>query len=110
MCYCLIVFEVLKLLNEEHGITVIIVEQKILLLCEFVKQLAVMDKGRLIIQGDKANVLDNIDLLERTGVNVPRYATLAKLLRQRGIYNGKPPLNITEAKAMMDGVLGSVNI
>ena len=36
------VFSLLKELNEEHGITVIIIEQKIMLLCEFAKQLAVL--------------------------------------------------------------------
>ena len=41
------VFSLLKELNEEQGITVILIEQKIMLLCEFARQLAVLSKAGL---------------------------------------------------------------
>ncbi|MCL2320312.1 MAG: energy-coupling factor ABC transporter ATP-binding protein, partial [Treponema sp.] len=51
------IFECLRDLNKEHGITVIVVEQKIMLLCEFAKHLAVMSRGRLVLSGTVEEVL-----------------------------------------------------
>ena len=55
------IFSLLKELNEEQGITVILIEQKIMLLCEFARQLAVLSKGRIIRQGETRDVLSHAD-------------------------------------------------
>jgi energy-coupling factor transport system ATP-binding protein len=98
------VFETLRALNREHGITVVVVEQKIMLLCEFAKRLAVMQGGRLVLEGEVGGVLQSAELLEDVGVNIPRIATLARELRKRGLYGGATPLNIAQAKAMVQSV------
>jgi energy-coupling factor transport system ATP-binding protein len=100
------VFEYLKRLNGEYGITIILVEQKIMLLCEFARTLAVMDRGRLILQGSTPEVLQEAEILEQAGVNIPRVTTLGKTLRERGLYRGRLPRDLREAEAMMEALEG----
>ena len=50
------IFALLKKLNEEKGITIVIAEQKIMLLCEFVKKLIVLEKGSKCIIEEIAGV------------------------------------------------------
>jgi energy-coupling factor transport system ATP-binding protein len=99
------IFEYLKKLNEERGITIVVVEQKIMLLCEFAKRLAVMDKGSLILTGPVGEVLGNADVLEAAGVNIPRVTTLGRCFARRGWYSGTLPHNLTQALGMMRAVL-----
>jgi energy-coupling factor transport system ATP-binding protein len=95
------VFEYLRRLNREQGVTIVVVEQKIMLLSEFARTLAVMDRGRLILQGSVPEVLQEADTLEQAGVNIPRVTTLGKALRDRGLYRGRLPRDLREAEAMM---------
>lgn len=94
------IFELLKELNEKHGITVIVVEQKIMLLCEFVKKLIVMRDGKILLNGNVDEVLRHSDELLETGINVPRIVTLAQIIREKGKFDGKMPVNIEEAVNM----------
>jgi energy-coupling factor transport system ATP-binding protein len=98
------IFEFLRELNREFGITIIAVEQKIMLLCEFAKHLAVMEGGRLVLHGTVAEVLQQPEKMEGAGVNIPRVTTLGKGLRERGLYPGPLPHNTGEAKIMMESL------
>ena len=100
------IFLLLKELNEKHGITVVVVEQKIMLLCEFAGSLAVMDRGRIILEGPVAEVLTNSREMERAGVNCPRVVTLADRLREERLYDGPAPVSISEAEAMVRSITG----
>jgi energy-coupling factor transport system ATP-binding protein len=99
------IFEYLKKLNEERGITIVVVEQKIMLLCEFAKRLAVMDKGSLILTGSVEEVLGNAPLLEAAGVNIPRVTTLGRRFSDLGWYSGTPPHKLDRAVEMIRAVL-----
>ncbi|MDR2746261.1 MAG: ATP-binding cassette domain-containing protein [Treponema sp.] len=99
------VFEFLRDLNRQFGITIIAVEQKIMLLCEFAKHLAVMDKGSLALHGTVTEVLQRPELLEEGGINVPRVTSLGKALRERGLYAGTLPCDLDQAKTMMENLL-----
>ncbi len=77
------IFTLLRKLNEEQGITVIIVEQKIMLLCEFARHLAVLNEGRVIRQGEIREVLARAEELEAAGVNCPRVTTYSRALSDR---------------------------
>jgi energy-coupling factor transport system ATP-binding protein len=98
------VFEFLRDLNRRFGITIIAVEQKIMLLCEFAKHLAVMDRGSLRLHGTVAEVLQRPEVLEDGGVNIPRVTTLGRALRDRGRYSGGLPHDLGQAKAMMESL------
>ncbi|MDR2135471.1 MAG: ATP-binding cassette domain-containing protein [Treponema sp.] len=95
------VFEFLRDLNRRFGITIIAVEQKIMLLCEFARRLAVMDKGSLVLHGTVTEVLQRPELLEGCGINIPRVTSLGKALRDRGFYAGPLPHSLDQAGAMM---------
>jgi energy-coupling factor transport system ATP-binding protein len=95
------VFEFLRELNREFGITIVAVEQKIMLLCEFAKHLAVMDQGSLVLQGTVAEVLQQPERMEGAGVNIPRVTALGKGLRERGLYSGPLPHSADQAKIMV---------
>ncbi len=77
------IFSLLKALNREYGITVVVVEQKIMLLCEFADMLAVLDQGKIVRQGKTREVLARSDELEALGVNCPRVTLLTRLLSER---------------------------
>lgn len=98
------IYELLKEINEKHGITVIVIEQKIMLLCEFAKKLTVMNNGEIILFGNVSDVLENSDALEEAGINVPRVVSLAKELKNRGLYSGKMPVNIETAAEIIRSI------
>ena len=100
------IFFYLKELNEKYGITIIVVEQKIMLLCEFAEYLAVMDRGMIIRQGRVEDVLQEPEALEEAGVNIPRLTTLGKRLREVGFYQGRLPHNMDQGREMMRAALG----
>ncbi len=99
------VFEMLKKLNREFGMTILVVEQKIMLLCEYAERLLVMDKGRVLLDGAVRDVIQNIESLTGAGVNAPRVASLAHELKVRGLYGGPLPVNVPEAERMVREVL-----
>lgn len=95
------VFSLLKELNEEQGITVIIIEQKIMLLCEFARQLAVLSEGKIVRQGDTRDVLAYAEELEKLGVNCPRVTTLSRTLSAKTGEEQPVCINLAEAEDMV---------
>ena len=99
------IFTLLKTLNEEYGITVVIIEQKIMLLCEFARQLMVLDHGRIFVKGDTREVLSHAEELEALGVNCPRVAYLSRLLEKETGETLPVCVSIEEAEAMVRGLM-----
>ena len=79
------IFKLLKKLNEEKGITVIIAEQKIMLLCEFVKKLIVLEKGTVVHYGEIRSTLTHQKEMEEAGINCPRVLTLTGKMMDEGL-------------------------
>ena len=79
------IFKLLKKLNEEKGITIIIAEQKIMLLCEFVKKLIVLEKGTVIHYGEIRSTLTHQKEMEEAGINCPRVLTLTGKMMEAGL-------------------------
>jgi hypothetical protein len=65
-----------------------------------------MESGRLILDGSVQEVLQNADMLENAGVNIPRGTTLARRLRSGGLYGGALPWNLSAAEKMMREISG----
>ena len=70
------IFKLLKKLNEEKGITVVVAEQKIMLLWEYVKKLIVLEKGTCVHYGEIRSTLTHQKEMEEAGINCPRVLTL----------------------------------
>ena len=98
-------FSLLADLNERSGITVVVVEQKIGLLAEYARRLAVLDEGRLAYCGERRKVLAHADDLLRIGVNVPRATTLSCMLRDEGFPVGRLACNVDEAQELIEGIV-----
>lgn len=99
------IFNMLRMLNEEMGITIIIVEQKIMLLSEFAKRLLIINDGSIYLDGAPQEVLKETLALKQIGVNCPRVSSLSNNLTERKIYNGPVPVNIDEAETMVRSVI-----
>lgn len=76
------IFELLKKLNEEKGITIVVAEQKIMLLCEYVKKLIVLEKGNLVHYGEIRSTLTHQKEMEEAGINCPRVLTLTSRMAE----------------------------
>ena len=99
------IFEMLRVLNQEYGMTIVVVEQKIMLLCEFVDRLLVFEKGEIVFDDTTREILKHKQELENLGVNVPRIVTLADALIRRGYTVEQVPVKLEEAKQMVEEVL-----
>ena len=99
------IFRLLRQLNKEFGITVLIVEQKIMLLCEYVDRMIVMNEGAIVFDGPARDVVRHTSTFEDIGINVPRVVTLCGQLQKKGLYNGQVPLNVEEGEKMVREVL-----
>ena len=99
------IFELLRELNESCGITVVVVEQKIGLLAEFTRHLAVLSDGAVRYCGETRSVLRNAAELLAIGVNVPRVTTLSLLLHEEGYAVDRFAVNVEEAKSLIEGIV-----
>ena len=79
------IFQMLKKLNEEKGITIIVAEQKIMLLCEFVKKLIVLEHGTCVHYGEIRSTLTHQREMEEAGINCPRVLTLTGKMVDQGL-------------------------
>ena len=99
------IFELLKKLNEEKGITIIIIEQKIMLLCAYVKHLLVLDKGSLKYNGTPREGVKNTKMFKELGINIPPVAELSGRLREEKLFSGDIAMTVEEGKQMVEEVL-----
>lgn len=107
-----LVFETLRAINEDEGITVVAIEQKVALLSEYCGRILVMNEGRLALAGTPHEVFAHGEELRRMGVDSPRVARVSNSLMQRGVIaaSGRPCLNVAEAERLVgDLVTGHVS-
>lgn len=98
------IFDLLRSLNQS-GVTVIVIEQKVMLLCEYAKRIAVMEHGRIALQGTVEEVLQEYRTMERIGINCPRVATLCDRLNARGLGDGRILASVGETAGYVREVL-----
>lgn len=79
------IFKLLQKLSKEKGITIVVAEQKIMLLCEYVKKLIVLEKGTLIHYGEIRSTLTHQKEMEEAGINCPRVLTLTSRMAEEGL-------------------------
>ena len=94
------IFKVLKELNETYGTTIVVVEQKVVLLCRYVQKLMLLEKGEVVQYGPLREVLRHSDEMEKIGMHVPRIVSLYKELKNRNLYSGEAPIRMEEAEEM----------
>lgn len=79
------IFSILKELNKNFGITVVVIEQKVALLSEYCKRLVVLSNGTLSLDLPVSQALKNMDLLYSIGINYPRTTHLVNDLQSKNV-------------------------
>ena len=91
------IFSILKDLNKNFGITVIVIEQKVALLSEYCKRLVVLSNGTLALDLPLPQALKNMDLLYSIGINYPRTTHLVNDLQRENIcYKSDLPVSVED--------------
>ena len=91
------VFEVLRMLNTEHGLTIVVVEQKVNILVEYVGRLLIMKNGSFAYDAPPREVIGRPDLLTSVGLRPPPVSDLAFQLKGKGLYPDQLPVTVGEA-------------
>jgi energy-coupling factor transport system ATP-binding protein len=96
------VLSVVTRLNDELGLTVILVEHRLDRVLQYADRLIVLDKGMVAVDGEVRDVITNrYSELSRIGIGVPPMIRLVQELRERGIKIDKVPLTIKEGRAII---------
>ncbi|MCW4038438.1 MAG: energy-coupling factor ABC transporter ATP-binding protein [Candidatus Bathyarchaeota archaeon] len=88
-------FEIVKSLNEELGLTVVLVEHRLSLLSTYVNRIIVMDKGRVRLDGPPLDVLTSKEALS-LGIGIPKIMQLYQNLVENNVILGKPAISVDE--------------
>ena len=101
------VLSIVQRLNDELGITVVLVEHRLDRVVHLVDRLIVLDGGMVVADGNPRAVLANGDMTG-AGVGVPPIVRMVQGLRSRGVDIDDVPLTVKEGRAMLKGVLKGV--
>jgi len=94
------ILTVVQKLNDELGITVILVEHRLDRVVQYVDRLLIMHEGRIILDGDPRKVLKGEEV-EKVGVGIPPVVKLIKKLADN-IDGDVVPLTVKEARPLLD--------
>ncbi len=99
------VLSIVQRLNDELGITVILIEHRLDRVIQHVDRLIVLDRGRVVADGSTRDVLDKgYQELAEIGVGMPPIIKLAHELENRGINVNGVPLTVKEGRIMLNRV------
>ncbi|MTI79594.1 MAG: ATP-binding cassette domain-containing protein [Firmicutes bacterium] len=74
------IFQVLRYLNKQEGITVVMIEQKTELLARYADRIVVLEQGEIAMEGTPERIFSRREELYKIGVQVPQVTELACLL------------------------------
>lgn len=102
-----LVFDTLRQINRKHGITVVVIEQKVALLSKYCSRVLVMADGKLAFDGEPHQVFAHASELRQMGVDSPRVARIANSLAEAGLLpsDQAPCLNVSEAHQLISSLL-----
>jgi len=95
------IYSVVKELNEEYGITFIVITQDSEEVAPIADRIVIMDKGRILLDKPPREAFREVELLEKVGIRIPPVVYLANKLREKGLWSGETPLTVEEAKEIM---------
>ncbi len=91
-------------LNDELGITVILIEHRLDRVIHFIDRLIIMHEGRITADGNPGEVLRK-EQIQKTGIGIPPVIRLAQHLQARESESVRLPLTVKEARIMLDRFL-----
>lgn len=90
------IFEVIDELNKSLGVTVILVEHRLDLAARYANHVIVMDKGKIVLDGEPRKVLDS-QRARLLGVGIPKTTRLYQVLKEKnGLNSGNVPVTAEE--------------
>jgi energy-coupling factor transporter ATP-binding protein EcfA2 len=96
------VLSVITRLNDELGLTVILIEHRLDRVLQYADRLIVLSEGRVVVDGGVRDVVTNhYPELSRIGVGVPPVIRLIQELRHRGVRIDRVPLTVKEGRAII---------
>jgi energy-coupling factor transporter ATP-binding protein EcfA2 len=102
------VLSVITRLNDELGLTVILIEHRLDRVLQYADRLIVLNEGMVAIDGGVRDVMTkHYSELSRIGIGVPPMIRLIQELRDRGVEIDKVPLTVKEGRAIIRKVLES---
>ncbi len=94
------VFEILRRLNREFTMTVVLVEHRLDLVSGFVDRVMLMNDGQVVLDGEPRTIL-SLEEAKMFGVGVPKIVRLFNLLKGEGFKFNQLPLTPQEATRML---------
>jgi energy-coupling factor transporter ATP-binding protein EcfA2 len=99
------VLAIVQRLNDELGITVILIEHRLDRVIQHVDRLVVLDGGRVVADGNTRDTLGkSYQEITKIGVGMPPIMKLAHGLKNAGISINGMPLTVKEGRVMLNGV------
>jgi len=83
-------FQVIGKLNKRLNLTIILVEHRLDLLCQYTDRVVVMDEGEVRLDGTPRDVFSSEEA-KLLGIGIPKVIRLHKELKKSGIDIGQPP-------------------
>ena len=100
-------YDTLRRINRERGVTVVVMEQKVAMLSEYCDRVMVMDAGKIVFSGAPHEVFAHGEELRRIGCDSPRVTRIYNRLVADGVVStGSPCLNVSEAEQLIARALG----
>jgi energy-coupling factor transport system ATP-binding protein len=104
------VLSVLSRLNDELGITVLIVEHRMDRVVQYADRLIVLDRGMIAADGDVRDIMDSgYQDLSRIGIGIPPVIRLVQEMKGKGIRKEGAPLTVKEGRIMLDKAFQKVS-
>lgn len=98
------VLAIVQRLNDELGLTVILVEHRIERVAHLVDRIILISGGRIVADGGPREVLSS-GIPHAIGIGVPPIVELAGRLRRNGASLGETPLTVREGRAFLEACL-----
>jgi energy-coupling factor transport system ATP-binding protein len=101
------VLQTLKKLNEEFGMTIILIEHKLEQVLGFAKSVILLKDGEIVAQGEPTEVFKDKKVEELLGLRIPETLKLSYELVDRGLLK-KPTLSVEKASTFVPQLQASL--
>ncbi len=98
------VLKILERLNDELGITIILIEHRLDRVIHLVDRMLNLNGGKITADGQPRNVIDGITM-DEVSMGIPPVIRLMKSLRSAGLVSGDLPLTVKDARLSLQKTL-----
>ncbi|MBN1368644.1 MAG: energy-coupling factor ABC transporter ATP-binding protein [Dehalococcoidaceae bacterium] len=100
------VFSILSRLNDELGLTIIVVEHRLERIIQYADRFILLNEGRVIIDKPVREAMDrHTGEILHNGIGLPPLINLHRLLKDKGIEPGRPPFTVKEGRQVFETLL-----